>query len=99
MGGLSLPPLVQVASLCMMAVMPMQLWYAQEGRMYALLLFLVLLSLLFALEGEWIGLAASAAAMLYTQNYAAFYLVVIGFIAIPDNRRPGGQHPAYYSPH
>lgn len=77
MDWLSLDKRVQIGALALMAVMPMQLWYAQEGRMYALLEWLVLAALLASLRRNWIGLLLASAAMLYTQNYAVFYLPVI----------------------
>jgi hypothetical protein len=63
-----------------MAVLPMQLWYAQEGRMYALLELLVLAALYAGLTRKWIIFGIASVAMLYTQNYAVFYLAVIFFI-------------------
>lgn len=60
--------------LVFMAVMPFQLFFAQEARMYALLQ-LEFLCLLVAAREErpaWICLAATA--MLWTHNYALIYL-------------------------
>ncbi len=77
-----IPERVKFAALLLMAVLPMQLWYAQEARMYALLELEVILALLFALRGNFIGLFLSSFAMLYTQNYSVFYLASIGLVIL-----------------
>lgn len=77
---LHINPKVHFVALILMAVLPMQTWYAQEGRMYAMLQWLVLFTLLSAITGNWFAFTVSATAMLYTQNYGLFYLAVIGFI-------------------
>lgn len=79
---LGLPARVQLTAFVLMAVLPMQLWYAQEARMYAMLEFLVLAALLFSLRGKWFALFLSALAMLYTQNYAVFFLASIGIVIL-----------------
>jgi len=85
MEAMRLPRPVQTVALVMMAVLPMQLWYAQEGRMYALLEFLTLAALLAALKREWLWLVITSIAMLYTQNYAMFYLPVIYLLGLNLN--------------
>jgi uncharacterized membrane protein len=82
---LRIPARVQVAATFLMAVLPMQLWYAQEGRMYALLELLVLAALYTGLTRKWIIFGIASVAMLYTQNYAIFYLAVIGMVLIVLN--------------
>lgn len=79
---LRIPARVQIVATFLMAVLPMQLWYAQEGRMYAMLEFLVLTALYTGLTKKWILFFVSALAMLYTQNYAVFYLAVIGMVIV-----------------
>lgn len=83
----SLPEKVQLGAMLLMALLPMQVWYAQEARMYALLEMLVLLALLYALRGNWIGLFAASLAMLYTQNYSLFYIASIGTVILIRDRR------------
>jgi hypothetical protein len=78
MESLHLSERVQTIAFTMMAILPFQLWYAQEGRMYSLLMLEVLLAFLFARHSRWMGLFMTAVAMLYTQNYAMIYLAVIG---------------------
>jgi len=79
---LRIPDRVRVAALILMAVMPMQLWYAQEGRMYAMLEWLVLVALYAGLSKRWVIFTLAAVAMMYTQNYGMFYLAIIGVIVI-----------------
>jgi uncharacterized membrane protein len=68
---------VQILAFILMVINPVQLYYAQEGRMYALLEFAVLAAMLCILERHWILLALATAAMLYTDNYGVFYAVCI----------------------
>lgn len=82
------PRTVQTIASVMMAIMPMQLWFAQEGRMYAMLEALVLVALYIVITKDyfrWLWLAF--AAMLYTQNYGLFYMVVICFVALATAER------------
>jgi uncharacterized membrane protein len=80
--SLYIPSRVQIVAAAMMAILPMQIWYAQEGRMYALLEFLVLTALWTGLTRRWAWFFISSVAMLYTQNYGMFYLAVIGFVLL-----------------
>ena len=74
LAALPLPKQTQTIALGLMAVIPTQIWYAQEGRMYALLGFLALAGYRAMQTGRWKTLAGLAAAMLYTHNWAMFYL-------------------------
>lgn len=76
-GPLILPPRVTALSVVLMAILPMQLWYAQEGRMYALLQFLVLFALYMGLKRKWVYFTLAAVALVYTQNYGLFYIGII----------------------
>ena len=80
--ALYIPQRVTVAAAALMAVLPMQLWYAQEGRMYAMLEFLVLAALWTGLTRQWLWFFLCSLAMLYTQNYGMFYLAVISFVLV-----------------
>jgi uncharacterized membrane protein len=80
--SLYIPSRVQTVAAAMMAILPMQIWYAQEGRMYAMLEFLVLAALWTGLTRKWIWFFIASLAMLYTQNYGVFYLATIGFVLI-----------------
>ena len=80
-----LPVRVQKAALILMAIMPIQLYYAQEARMYALLEFLVLAACLSMLRQRWAWFGLACALMLYTQYYAIFYIAAL-VIVLPINR-------------
>jgi hypothetical protein len=78
--SLYIPSRVQTVAAAMMAILPMQIWYAQEGRMYAMLEFFVLATLWTGLTRKWTWFYIASLAMLYTQNYGVFYLAVIGIV-------------------
>ncbi len=73
----------------LVTLLPGQIYYAQEARMYALLTALVLGWLLMVLQRRW-GLAALLGTLaLYTHNYAVFYLLAAAFVAVDGElRRP-----------
>lgn len=85
---LAIPQKIHIGAFALMAILPMQIWYAQEARMYALLELEVTLALLFALRSQWLALNITGAAMLYTQNYGVFYLACIFFAANIYKRDP-----------
>jgi uncharacterized membrane protein len=87
MGRLYVPARVQVIALALMVVLPFQIHYAQEARMYSLLEAEVLLALLCVLERRWFWLAVASVAMLYTQNYAVYYLPCIALAGLLYNHR------------
>jgi uncharacterized membrane protein len=78
---LELSPRVRIAALVLMAVMPIQLYYAMEARMYSLLEFLVLLAFWAVLKKKWWLYSLAGALMLYTQYYGVFYLLALFIIA------------------
>ena len=57
-----------------LAVAPYHLYYSQEARMYSLLAFLAIASMLFLVERKWFAYLLTTTAMLYT-HYAAFFLL------------------------
>lgn len=79
---LRIPARVQTLAAFLMAVLPMQIWYAQEGRMYAMLEFLVLAALYTGLTRKWFYFFLASLAMIYTQNYGMFYLAVISLVIV-----------------
>jgi mannosyltransferase len=79
---LNLPLRVQMAALILMAIMPLQLYYAQEARMYSLLEFLILAACLAMLRRRWVWFGLACALMLYTQYYAIFYIAALGLVAL-----------------
>lgn len=82
-----IPQPVRAVAFVLMAILPMQIWYAQEARMYALLEFLVLAALYNALLKRWWRFTIAAALMLYTQNYGWFYLASIWLVILVRYRR------------
>ncbi len=62
----------------LMAVMPGQLYYSQEARMYSLLTLLVLLGMLAILNRQWLTVALCCALILFTQNIGAVYVGLLG---------------------
>lgn len=87
MRELRIPEQVQIGALLLMTLLPMQVWYAQEARMYALLEMLVLFALLFVLRGHWIGAFITGTLLLYTQNYGIFYIAALGIVVLLWDRR------------
>lgn len=83
---IQLPARTRIIALCMMAFLPFQLWYAQEGRMYAMLECLVILALLFGLRRQWVAFTVVAVALPYTQNYGVIYLIVIAVVLFVEDR-------------
>ncbi len=79
---LRIPIRVRVFASFLMAILPFQIWYAQEGRMYAMLEFLVLAALYAGLTRKWFYFFLASLAMIYTQNYGIFYLAVISMALI-----------------
>src|ERR1035437_10050589 len=75
-----LPLRIQMAALILMAIMPIQLYYAQEARMYSLLEFLVLAACLAMLRKHWGWYWLACALMLYTQYFAIFYITALGVV-------------------
>jgi hypothetical protein len=79
---LNLPDRAGMIAVGIMAVVPTQIQYAQEARMYALLQALVLWMWITVLERRWMRSSLIGALMLYTHNYAVFYLPVIWLAAL-----------------
>lgn len=84
---LDLSPKVRAAALVLMAVLPVQLYYASEARMYALLTFLVLWAFLSVLRRQWGQFGLAGLLMLYTQYYGAFYLAALAVVGLVRNRK------------
>ena len=78
----SIPVRVQTAALILMAILPTQLWFAQEARMYALLEFLVMLGFYAFQRQRWQLLTLANILLLYTQNYGLFYMAIFGLLVL-----------------
>jgi hypothetical protein len=72
----------KVIGVILYCLCPTQLYYGQEGRMYALFQLLVLLQIYGVLSRKWwlVGIATTLA--LYTHNYSWFFTAVIGLVAL-----------------
>ena len=78
---------VRMVAFALFCFLPQQIYYAQEGRMYALLTLLVLLGWLCILRKQWVWLAVATALMLYLHNYGLFYAAALWLAAIVYDRR------------
>jgi uncharacterized membrane protein len=73
---------VQLVAFAMLAILPFQIHYAQEARMYALMELLMVLGVLAVCEYRTAWLPWIVAAMLYTQNYGLFYAATLWLLVI-----------------
>jgi hypothetical protein len=64
------------------ALLPFQIHYAVEIRMYGLLAFWLTLATLAMLKRRWVLFSLAAALAQYTHNLAAFYLIPLAFTPI-----------------
>jgi len=78
----SLPVLQETIGVLLMAVIPFQLYYAQEGRMYALLIMLVLASYWMLITKRWGWFGLASALLLWTHNYGMFYLPALWVVGM-----------------
>lgn len=70
----------------LMAVMPAQLYYSQEARMYTLLTLLVLLAARAVIEHKWLRLAACLALLGYSHNLGLVYSALLGSWALWESK-------------
>lgn len=82
---LELSRLAKYAVVTWVIISPLQLHYAQEARMYALLQVEVLTAFLLLLNKNKVLLSVTMAAILYTHNYAVFYLPTLALAALVSN--------------
>ncbi|NNF25697.1 MAG: hypothetical protein HKN73_00555, partial [Gemmatimonadetes bacterium] len=96
-----------VIAMGILAVSPFHVWYSQEARAYALLLFFLTLSVGFLVRTggghrtpgwAWIGFVATTTLALYTHLMAMPFLVVQLAVALWAGRRTEGPTPAYEIP-
>ncbi len=69
--------LIRYGAFLLMAIAPIQIYYAQEGRMYALLQLCILTAWWSILNRRWWLVTISLTAMLYTQNVGVIYYVCL----------------------
>ena len=75
------PPTALTAA-ALSAILPFQIHYGQEIRMYGLFTFWLCLATLAFLKRQWILFSISAALAQYTHNLAAFYLIPLALTPI-----------------
>lgn len=75
------PPAALTAAL-LSAILPFQIHYGQEIRMYGLLTFCLTLATFAFLKRQWILFGLAAALSQYTHNLAAFYLIPLAFTPV-----------------
>jgi uncharacterized membrane protein len=75
------PPTALTAAL-IAAILPFQIHYGQEIRMYVLLTFWLCLATLAYLKRQWILFGIAAALAQYTHNLAAFYLIPLALTPV-----------------
>lgn len=68
---------VQLLAFGLFCLLPQQIYYAQEGRMYSLLTLLVLVTWLCIMKDRWIWTFVATAAMLYLHNYGLIYAAAL----------------------
>lgn len=81
-GLLKMSRAARLAALGILAFLPAQIFYNQDGRMYPLLQLLVLLQVVCIYQRCWWGLGAATLAALYTHNYALIYTPVLGLAGL-----------------
>src|SRR5574337_764706 len=82
-----LPLRAAVMALTVLAILPYQLWMAQDGRVYALMSLLYLAAAWFALDVCWLGMGASLGLLMYCHMTGPFYALTIGVLCIGLWRR------------
>ena len=75
-------PPTALAAAFLSAILPFQIHYGQEIRMYVFLTFWLCLATYALLKRQWILFSAAAALAQYTHNLAAFYLIPLAFTPI-----------------
>lgn len=73
---------VKLIALAIFAISPLQVYYAQEGRAYSLLLVLVLWAVISILDRAWVPFTIAAVLMVYTHTYGLIYCVVLAIVAV-----------------
>ena len=71
-----------LAAACLAAILPFQIHFGVEIRLYVLLAFWLTLTTYAFLKRQWILFSVAAALAQYTHNLAAFYLIPLAFTPI-----------------
>lgn len=78
---------IALAALAALAVLPYQLWMAQDGRVYAVMSLLYLAGAWFALRGRWLGFTACLGLLFYSHLPGAVYVVPLIVLAVMSHRK------------
>lgn len=78
---------VRLTAFGLVCLLPQQIYYAQEGRMYSLLTLLVLCSWMCILHKKWYWFAVMSSAMLWLHNYGLVYIAALWLAAMIYDRR------------
>lgn len=73
---------VETVTIGLMAFAPMNLHYAQEARMYALLQLLILVALIAIYKQRWAILTIATAGAMLTHTYGLFYAASLSLVAL-----------------
>jgi len=84
---MALSPRVREVAFILFALLPSQIYYAQEGRQYSLLTLLFLLGWLLILRRRWLGLFFATLALLYLHNYGMFYAAALWIAGMVHDRK------------
>lgn len=72
----------RLVSLAVMTLLPFNLYYAQEARMYAMLQWLIIMQFRAVINRRWMEFEIFTVLSLYTHNYAIFYTAILALIAL-----------------
>jgi uncharacterized membrane protein len=86
---LGLPREARIAALALMVFSAGQLYYAQEGRVYAYMEMLCLYTLLMILERRWWMAALCFGLVLWSHNYGVLHAGTLGLVALVQEIRRG----------
>lgn len=108
-GRLGMREPARLLALALVAIWPVELYYAQEARMYALMQLCVLLAWLSALERRWWLVGVWCTCALYTHNFSGFYVAILAacvslaevlrpnnFFVPPAGPEPGWTPPPHF---
>jgi uncharacterized membrane protein len=99
--ALGLSRKTNLLALGLLSFSPFQIYYSQEARMYQLLQFGVLVSLLAILRRQWILFTLGGLLLLYTHNFGFLYLVtldIVAFLVTLHDARGPDQGPGRIPP-
>ena len=94
--ALKFPPRTALTAGALASILPAGVYFAQDARMYALLMFCVLLALLGAVRRNWLFFVVGGIGAAYTHNSGVLYFAAIGLSVILPGLR--GSKRAFVIP-